>query len=81
MLHRDHVAARGDEPRGIEVTQIAQPDRPYLGRVAGLTGETTAEWVSRARAGDDEAWAELVHHNEDDVRATAALRCYLRGGV
>ncbi len=47
-------------------------------RTDRLNGETAADWISRARAGDEQAWTELVHYNEDDVRATLALRHYLR---
>lgn len=47
-------------------------------RVPGLTGESSGEWIERARASDDDAWKELLRYNEDDVRATRALRELLR---
>ncbi|MEP7738888.1 ribonuclease H-like domain-containing protein [Nocardioides sp. 31GB23] len=49
-------------------------------RVAGLDGAAAHQWVAKARAGDDSAWADLVAYNEDDVRATRALRTMLRSG-
>lgn len=47
-------------------------------RTQGLDGETSAEWIPKARAGDEQAWLELLAYNEDDVRATLMLRRYLR---
>jgi predicted RecB family nuclease len=47
-------------------------------RTQGLVGETSAEWIAKARAGDEQAWLELLAYNEDDVRATLMLRRYLR---
>lgn len=47
-------------------------------RTQGLDGETSTEWIARARAGDEQAWLELLAYNEDDVRATLILRRYVR---
>lgn len=47
-------------------------------RTEGLHGETTYDWIGRARAGDTAAWGELVRYNEDDVRALFRLRTTLR---
>lgn len=44
---------------------------------AGASGEQTYEWLAAARTGDSAAWARLTRYNEDDTRATAALRHYL----
>jgi predicted RecB family nuclease len=48
-------------------------------RTAGLDGRTAQEWVEKARAGDEQAWTQLVRYNVDDVRANRALREFLRG--
>lgn len=44
----------------------------------GATGADTYGWIDAARAGDTAAWDRLVRYNEDDTRATLALRQYLR---
>lgn len=50
----------------------------FTWRSDGMTGEDTYDLVSRARAGDGEAWETLLEYNEDDARATRALRQHLR---
>jgi predicted RecB family nuclease len=35
-------------------------------------------WLEHAQAGDDEAWRRILAYNEDDVRATLAVRRFLR---
>lgn len=44
----------------------------------GMTGADTYDLIARARKGDEGAWDTLVRYNEDDTRATKALRDYLR---
>ncbi|TIC86383.1 N-6 DNA methylase [Nocardioides sp. GY 10127] len=47
-------------------------------RTEGLVGDTTYDWIERARAGDAAAWEQLVKYNEDDVNALALVRAALR---
>ena len=44
----------------------------------GMTGARTYELIAKARNGDVEGWSALLRYNEDDTRATKALREYLR---
>ncbi len=44
----------------------------------GMTGADTYDLIARARNGDDGAWDTLLRYNEDDTRATKALRDHLR---
>lgn len=50
----------------------------YQWSEAGMTGADTYDLIARARKGDHAAWGALVRYNEDDTRATKALRDYLR---
>lgn len=47
-------------------------------RTGGATGADTYEWLATARAGDQAAWTRMLNYNEDDTRATRALREHLR---
>jgi predicted RecB family nuclease len=47
----------------------------------GMTGADTYDLIAKARAGEEAAWDTLVRYNEDDTRATKALRDYLRAQV
>lgn len=44
----------------------------------GMTGADTYALIRAARSGDTAAWQTLLRYNEDDTRATMALRDYLR---
>lgn len=74
------VKARFSSAAGYGLKAIA-PAAGATWRTDGLNGETSKEWLARARSGDEHSWDELVRYNEDDVRASAALRRYLRGSA
>ncbi|WP_165764009.1 ribonuclease H-like domain-containing protein [Nocardioides sp. PD653] len=43
-----------------------------------MTGADTYDLIKQARDGSAEAWTTLLRYNEDDTRATRALREWLR---
>lgn len=44
-------------------------------------GLNSQEWLDQARAGDAGAWQRILDYNEDDVRATLAVRRFLRSAM
>jgi hypothetical protein len=44
-------------------------------------GRQSQLWLDEARAGHDEAWQRNLDYNEDDVRATLAVRQFLRAAL
>lgn len=44
-------------------------------------GLESQDWLELARAGDDNAWQRILTYNEDDVRATFAVRQFLRSNA
>ena len=50
----------------------------FTWRDDGMTGADTYDLIKQARDGSAEAWATLLRYNEDDTRATRALREWLR---
>ncbi|MEJ7831473.1 MAG: N-6 DNA methylase [Nocardioides sp.] len=85
----EHVLARGTDllsdvvrpnfyaPGGYGLKKLA-PRAGATWRTAGASGRDTYEWLAAAAAGDETAWTRLVEYNEDDTRATLALRQILR---
>ncbi|GAW54763.1 uncharacterized protein PD653_2177 [Nocardioides sp. PD653] len=50
----------------------------FTWRDDGMTGADTYDLIKQARDGSAEAWTTLLRYNEDDTRATRALREWLR---
>lgn len=66
---RDHYFA----PGGFSLKTLA-PSAGATWRTPSATGADTRQWVHQARDGDSDAWTRLTDYNEDDTRATLALR-------
>jgi hypothetical protein len=66
---------RGDffSPSGYSLKVLA-PQAGASWRTAGAIGADTLAWIDAARAGETDAWTRIVEYNEDDTRATRALR-------
>lgn len=60
-------------PAGYGLKQLA-PGAGAAWRTPGANGANTISWIAAAHCGDQEAWARLVEYNEDDTRASKALR-------
>lgn len=66
---REHCFA----PHGYGLKTIA-PVWGATWRTPGATGADTIRWIAAARTGDAASWSRLLEYNEDDTRATRALR-------
>ena len=68
QLHKSSV--------GYSLKELAA-EAGFLWRSEGMTGEDTFDLIAAARAGDRDAWDKRLRYNEDDTRATKALRDHL----
>lgn len=66
---RDHYFA----PEGFGLKTLA-PSAGATWRTPSASGADTRQWVQQARDGNADAWPRLTAYNEDDTRATLALR-------
>ncbi len=72
-LLTDVIRADFFSPSGYSLKVLA-PQAGASWRTAGATGADTLAWIDAARAGEADAWTRIVEYNEDDTRATRALR-------
>lgn len=64
-------------PQGLSLKKLA-PAAGATWRTSGATAQQSLIWIAEARAGNPDAWQRLLEYNEDDTRATCALRQLLR---
>ncbi|HVT64341.1 MAG TPA: TM0106 family RecB-like putative nuclease [Mycobacteriales bacterium] len=63
---------------GLGLKVVATEAAGFKWRDEDPGGRNSQLWLEQARAGDDAAWNRIVAYNEDDVRATLAIRRFLR---
>lgn len=64
-------------PDGYGLKHLANTYTDAVWRTPGATGRDTYVWIEAARKDNSESWTTLINYNEDDVRATRALREWL----
>lgn len=73
-IARDCLESRS----GLGLKVVATEAASFQWRDEDPGGRNSQLWLEDARAGDDAAWDRIVAYNEDDVRATLAVRRFLR---
>ncbi len=63
-------------PTGYGLKHLA-PAAGATWRTHGATGADTTHWIEEVRAGDADAWQQLLDYNQDDTNATRILRAAL----
>jgi predicted RecB family nuclease len=63
---------------GLGLKVIATEAASFHWRDDNPGGLQSQLWLEQAQSGDDEAWQRILAYNEDDVRATLAVRRFLR---
>jgi hypothetical protein len=75
-LHRTVVACM-ESRSGLGLKVVATEAAGFHWRDEEPGGLESQAWLDLARAGDDSAWRRILAYNEDDVRATLAVRRFL----
>lgn len=63
---------------GLGLKVVATEGAGFHWRDEDPGGLNSQVWLDQARAGDEAAWQRILDYNEDDVRATLAVRQFLR---
>jgi len=71
---KDVIRPHYYSPTGYGLKHLATTHTAATWHTPGATGRDTYTWLEAARGGDPTSWTTLVTYNEDDVRATRALR-------
>jgi len=67
--------------KGYGLKVVAEHGAGFTWRDESPGGFESQVWLAAARTGDASAWERLKDYNEDDVRATLAVRRWLRNEV
>jgi predicted RecB family nuclease len=67
-----------DSRAGFGLKVVATEAAGFHWRDESPGGLNSQDWLDQARAGDVDAWQRILDYNEDDVRATLAVRRFLR---
>lgn len=63
---------------GLGLKVVATEGASFRWRDDDPGGLNSQRWLDQARAGDQASWQRILDYNEDDVRATLAVRRFLR---
>jgi predicted RecB family nuclease len=74
----EHVRPAFDSRGGLGLKVVATHGAGFSWRDEDPGGLQSQLWLDQARAGDDEALQRILDYNEDDVRATLAVRDWLK---
>lgn len=70
-----------DSRAGFGLKVVATEGAGFHWRDEDPGGLNTQVWLDQARAGNTGAWQRILDYNEDDVRATLAVRRFLRAAT
>jgi predicted RecB family nuclease len=73
----EHIRPAFDSRGGLGLKVVATHGAGFSWRDEDPGGLQSQLWLDQARAGDDEALQRILDYNEDDVRATLAVRNWL----